>query len=105
MVNYIVRAVDLIIKTEFGLESGLASTATKKVKFMRGAKKRSAGKLTRGMVEDEKEVPAIQIFDPAMGTGILHKDGYYKPEEIVLMPIPGSGSKEFLFCVKMYCEM
>ena len=36
---------------------------------------------------------------------ILHKDGYYKPEEIVLMPIPGSGSKEFLFCVKMYCEM
>ena len=28
-----------------------------------------------------------------------------KPEEIVLMPIPGSRSKEFLFCVKMYCEM
>ena len=27
------------------------------------------------------------------------------PEEIVLMPIPGSGSKEFLFCVKMYCKM
>ena len=38
-------------------------------------------------------------------THILHKDGYYKPEEIVLMPIPGSGSKEFLFCVKMYCKM
>ena len=36
---------------------------------------------------------------------ILQKDGNYKPEEIVLMPIPGSGSKEFLFCVKMYCEM
>ena len=35
----------------------------------------------------------------------ISKDGYYKPEEIVLMPIPGSGSKEFLFCVKMYCEM
>ena len=34
----------------------------------------------------------------------ISKDGYYKPEEIVLMPIPGSGSKEFLFCVKMYCE-
>ena len=28
-----------------------------------------------------------------------------KTEEIVLMPIPGSGSKEFLFCAKMYCEM
>ena len=24
---------------------------------------------------------------------------------LVLMPIPGSGSKEFLFCIKMYCEM
>lgn len=35
----------------------------------------------------------------------ISKDGYYKPEEIVLMPIPESGSKEFLFCVKMYCEM
>ena len=35
----------------------------------------------------------------------ISKDGYYKPEEIVLMPIPGSGSKESLFCVKMYCEM
>ena len=35
----------------------------------------------------------------------ISKDGYYKPEEIVLMPIPGSGSKEFLFYVKMYCEM
>ena len=35
----------------------------------------------------------------------ISKDGYYKPEEIVLMPILGSGSKEFLFCVKMYCEM
>ena len=32
----------------------------------------------------------------------ISKDGYYKPEEIVLMPIMGSGSKEFLFCVKMY---
>ena len=36
---------------------------------------------------------------------VLQKDGNYKPEEIVLMPIPGSGSKEFLFCAKMYCEM
>ena len=35
----------------------------------------------------------------------ISKDGYYKPEEIVLMPIPESESKEFLFCVKMYCEM
>ena len=35
----------------------------------------------------------------------LVRMGTINPEEIVLMPIPGSGSKEFLFCVKMYCEM
>ena len=43
------------------------------------------------------------VSQVALETG--YKDGYYKLEEIVLMPIPGSGSKEFLFCVKMYCEM
>ena len=69
IVNFIVKAVDSVIKTEFDLEDGLASTETKKIKFMREAKKRSAGKITRGMVEDEKEVPAIQILDPATGTG------------------------------------
>lgn len=69
VVNFIVRAVDSIIKTEFGLEDGLASTAAKKIKFIREAKRRSAGKITKGMVEDEKEVPAIQILDPATGTG------------------------------------
>lgn len=69
VVNFIVRAVDSIIKTEFGLEEGLASTATKKIKYMREAKKRTAGKITKGMVEDTKEVPAIQILDPATGTG------------------------------------
>ena len=41
------------------------------------------------------------LFQKTVTTDFLNK----KPEEIVLMPIPGSGSKEFLFCVKMYCEM
>ena len=34
VVNFIVRAVDTIIKKNFGLEDGLASTETKKIKIM-----------------------------------------------------------------------
>ena len=43
-------------------------TVTKKIKYMRESKKRTDG-YYRTMVEDEKEVPAIQILDPATGTG------------------------------------
>ena len=68
VVNFIVRAVDSIIKTEFGLEDGLASTETKKVKYMRDSKKRIDG-FYRTQVEDTKDVPAIQILDPSTGTG------------------------------------
>ena len=67
VVNFIVRAVDSIIKTEFGLEDGLASTATKKIKVVRQSKKRINGFYRD--VETEVEVPAIQVLDPATGTG------------------------------------
>ena len=36
---------------------------------------------------------------------VKQNDGSYKLEEIVLMPIPGSGGAEFLFCSKFYPEM
>lgn len=36
---------------------------------------------------------------------VLQEDGSYKPEEIVLMPIPGSRSREFLFCTKFLPEL
>lgn len=68
VVNFIVRAVDDILKQDFGVEDGLSSTATKKIKYLRESKKRVDG-YYRTMVEDEKEVPAIQILDPATGTG------------------------------------
>ena len=68
VVNFIVRAVDDILKEDFGVVDGLASTDKKKIKFLRQSKKRTDG-LFRNMVEDEKEVPAIQILDPATGTG------------------------------------
>lgn len=67
VVNFIVRAVDDILKTEFDVADGLASTATKTIKYMRDSKKRVNG--LRTQVEDEMQVPAIQILDPATGTG------------------------------------
>lgn len=63
VVNFIVRAVDSILKTEFGLADGLASEETKTVKYMR---EKIRG---QGMTEDTKEVPAVQILDPSTGTG------------------------------------
>lgn len=67
VVNFIVRAVDTIIKKDFGLEDGLASTATKTIKVMRQSK-RKVGDFYK-QVEDTEEVPAIQVLDPATGTG------------------------------------
>ncbi len=68
VVNFIVRAVDDILKHEFDVQDGLASTEIKKIKYKRESKKRRDGYF-KTMVEDEMEVPAIQILDPATGTG------------------------------------
>ena len=47
VVSYIVRSVDYLLKTEFGLEDGLADTS----------------------VDPETGEPVVQILDPAAGTG------------------------------------
>ena len=57
VVNFIVRAVDDILKTEFGLSQGLADTSKTKIKVEVQGKK------------VEKEVHKVQILDPATGTG------------------------------------
>lgn len=57
VVNFIVRAVDDILKTEFGLSQGLADTTKTKIKVDLQGKK------------VEKEVHKVQILDPATGTG------------------------------------
>jgi len=57
VVNFIVRAVDDILKTEFGLPMGLADTSKTKVTVNMQGKK------------VEKEVHKVQILDPATGTG------------------------------------
>lgn len=57
VVNFIVRAVDDILKTEFNLPDGLADRSKTKVKV------NVQGKIV------EQEVHKVQILDPAAGTG------------------------------------
>jgi predicted helicase len=57
VVNFIVRAVDDILKTEFDLPQGLADNSKTKIKIDLQGKK------------VEQEVHRVQILDPATGTG------------------------------------
>ena len=57
VVNFIVRAVDDILKTEFDLPQGLADNSKTKIKVDLQGKK------------TEQEVHKVQILDPATGTG------------------------------------
>ncbi len=66
VVNFIVRAVDDILKTEFGLPQGLADTSKTKIKIdTQERDKRSS----TGFKQMEQEVHRVQILDPATGTG------------------------------------
>ena len=62
VVNFIVRAVDDILKTEFDLPQGLADTSKTKIKVNVQTNK---GFKPLG----EQEVHKVQILDPATGTG------------------------------------
>jgi predicted helicase len=68
VVNFIVRAVDDILKTEFDLPQGLADTS--KIKIKKKAVTQTLGKNAKiKEVETEVEVHKVQILDPATGTG------------------------------------
>lgn len=67
VVNFIVRAVDTILKNDFGYADGLATTATKKIKTT--VKEWVKSKKDFKVKQVEKDVPAVQILDPATGTG------------------------------------
>ena len=69
VVNFIVRAVDDILKTEFDLPQGLADTSKIKIKKT-GFTKATADKRSKiKEIETEVEVHKVQILDPATGTG------------------------------------
>lgn len=65
VVNFIVRAVDEILKTEFGLKEGLADTSKVSV----NVKTDNFNKRKQDYVTATKEVHKVQLLDPACGTG------------------------------------
>ena len=84
VVNFIVRAVDGVLKTEFNLPQGIADTSKTKITVnTQTPDKRSA----TGYKQMEKEVHKVQILDPATGTGtflaevIKHINKKFKGQE------------------------
>ena len=69
VVNFIVRAVDDILKTEFNLPQGLADTSKTKVKKKTVTQTGTGANSKIKEVETEIEVHKVQILDPATGTG------------------------------------
>ena len=69
VVNFIVRAVDDILKTEFGLEQGLSDTTKIRIKKKVVTKATADRRSNLKEVEIEQEVHKVQILDPACGTG------------------------------------
>lgn len=66
VVNFIVRAVDDILKTEFDLPQGIADTSTTKIKVNSQI---GDNRSSSGYKQIEQEVHKVQILDPATGTG------------------------------------
>ena len=65
VVNFIVRAVDEVLKSEFGLADGLADTSKIRVEWDTGQNDPKTGK----PATISKQVHRVQILDPATGTG------------------------------------
>jgi len=59
VVAFMVRAVDTLLKTRFGLPDGLATAGDRTIRRPIGASKKTFA----------EQVPAVQILDPATGTG------------------------------------
>ncbi|MDD3005583.1 type ISP restriction/modification enzyme [Flavobacterium sp.] len=69
VVNFIVRAVDDILKTEFNLPQGLADTSKTKIKKKAVTQTGTGANSKIKEVATEIEVHKVQILDPATGTG------------------------------------
>ncbi|MCG8805790.1 N-6 DNA methylase [Tenacibaculum finnmarkense] len=66
VVNFIVRAVDDVLKSEFKLAKGLADTSKTTIRVKTDIANKS---FKSGYKEYDKEVHKVQILDPATGTG------------------------------------
>ena len=65
VVDFIVRAVDDVLKTEFGLADGMADTSKVTVDWDTGQNHPKTGK----PITEKRQVHKVQILDPATGTG------------------------------------
>lgn len=66
VVRFMVRAVDRILTTDFGIRAGLADTEKKTIKLETQI---SDGRTRSGYRTMEQEIHRVQILDPATGTG------------------------------------
>lgn len=87
MVDFIVRAVDDVLKTEFGLADGLADTSKVTVDWDTGQND-AKGKA----VKIKKEVHKVQILDPATGTGTFLAKAVQTIADRVKVRAPGKWS-------------
>jgi type I restriction-modification system DNA methylase subunit len=65
VVDFIVRAVDEVLKSEFGLVDGLADTSKVSVNWDTGTNHPKTGK----PMTEKRQVHRVQVLDPATGTG------------------------------------
>jgi predicted helicase len=66
VVRFIVRAVDDILKTEFGLPMGLADASTTQIEV---DTQNTDNRTTTGKRKEKRTVHRVQVLDPATGTG------------------------------------
>ncbi|HEX8193809.1 MAG TPA: N-6 DNA methylase, partial [Allosphingosinicella sp.] len=88
VVDFIVRAVDDVLKTEFGLPDGLADTSKVTVDWDTGQDDPKTGKPR--MIK--KDVHKVQILDPATGTGTFLAKAVQLISDRVKVRAPGKWS-------------
>lgn len=87
VVNFIVRAVDDVLKSEFGLAEGLADTSRIAIDWDTGQTDKSGKPATI-----KKEVHRVQILDPATGTGTFLAEAIKLIAERIKGHAPGNWS-------------
>lgn len=88
VVNFIVRAVDEVLKVEFGLKDGLADTSRIVIDWDTGQNDKKGKPLTL-----KKEVHRVQVLDPATGTGTFLAEVVKLVAQRVKSVAPGHWSK------------
>ena len=88
VVNFIVRAVDDVLKTEFNLPRGIADTSKIQIDWDTGQNDGKTGK----PLTIKKDVHRVQILDPATGTGTFLAEAIKQIEKQVKDIAPGMWS-------------